>query len=157
MHIPLRAPLVRFFLPHLFLWCRHTIEPGRWTLPLASGVSVKEAIHQWYIQLNNQTIQKEFRDSCNQPYCNDQCPERFTLGELTANNWPLVVKIVIAAVVAAIGLICVFCKFCFKLWLLWLEKKQDNYLEGLDIDLEAGVSRLEVSWNVKIVDSLVEV
>ena len=94
----------------------------------------------------SESDQKQFLDSCEGPYCNEQCPESFTLGELTSNNWPIGVKIVIAAVIVAIGMVCMFMKSLFKVWLFWLEKKQDNYLDSLDIDLEAGESYLAVSF-----------
>ena len=124
---------------------RHTIEPGRWNLPLANGYSIRKAIRYWYNNLS-QSDQKQFLDSCEGPYCNEECPESFTLGELTSNNWPIGVKIVIAIIIVAIGMVCMFMKFLFKIWLFWLEKKQDNYLDSLDVDLETGESYLAVSF-----------
>lgn len=64
------------------------------------------------------------------------CPDQLLLGELTSNNWHLGVKILIAVLINSIALLCVVMKITFVLWLSRLEKKQNNYLESLDEELE---------------------
>ena len=138
-----RQPLSTGNKSSIVLICRHMLKPGHWNLPLAGNVSIREAIHQWY-ESDNYSQQFDFRDGCDGPYCNEQCPETFKLGIL-GPTWPLALKVVIAAAVVIIGFTCVFLKCCFKIWLLWLENKQNKYLESLDNNLEEGSSHLAVS------------
>ena len=58
------------------------------------------------------------------------------LGELTSNNWHIGIKIFIAVLIVALALTCVAVKILFSLWLVRLEKKQRNYLESFDKQLE---------------------
>ena len=122
---------------------RHSIKSGRWKVSLAGGISIQEAVRQWYS--NSSSLQTKFRDSCDGPYCNKQCPESFATTELMSNSWSLGVKVVIAIFVLAIGIVCVILKCFFGTWLLWLEKKQNDYLDCLDLDLEAGNPHMAVS------------
>ena len=133
--------------------CRHSIEPGRWNLDLMEYsnfseplLSLKLALHIWYHAiLPNEG--KRFLDNCQGPFCNEKCPNSFSLGMLTSNNWSVQVKITLAAVVVGIGVACLLMKFLFKLWLYRLEKKQDDYLEQLEGHLQNCDSHLEVRKN----------
>ena len=78
----------------------------------------------------------QFLDFCQGPYCNEQCPDEFILGELTSNNWPVWAKLTISTAILSIGVVCLIMKILFYLWLYRLEKKQDDYLESLDMGLE---------------------
>lgn len=66
--------------------------------------------------------------------CNRQCPDNFSLGELTSNNWHFGIKIGIAVLIVVIAVLCVMMKLVFRFWLYRLEKKQTNYLDSLDND-----------------------
>ena len=68
--------------------------------------------------------------------CNPQCPDELRLGELTSNNWHTGIKIGIAVLINAIAVFCVIMKLASKLWLYRLEKKQNDYLQSLDEELE---------------------
>ena len=68
--------------------------------------------------------------------CNDRCPDRLELGDLTSNNWPLWSKIIITVFVVSLAVFCIIAKLVFVVWLFWLEKKQDAYLEQLEGDEE---------------------
>ncbi len=63
------------------------------------------------------------------PYCNSMCPDRFVVGELTSNNWPVWAKITIASAIIGIALLCLLGKMLFALWMYWLDKKQDESLD----------------------------
>ena len=69
--------------------------------------------------------------------CNPQCPDDLRLGELTSNNWHIGIKIGIVVLINAIAVFCVTMKLASKFWLYRLEKKQTDYLESLDDELEA--------------------
>ena len=79
---------------------------------------------------------------CVGPYCNRQCPESFTLGELTSNNWPPWAKILIVSIVLGIAVFALLMKVVFVIWLYVLERKQDSYLDSLDNsdDVESSIS-----------------
>lgn len=68
--------------------------------------------------------------------CNAECPDELMLGQLTSNNWHLSVKILIAVLIIGLALLCVMMKITFVLWLYRLEKKQNDYLESVDEELE---------------------
>ena len=135
---------------YLLTICRHTIESGRWNrLNLASSSALNHsrlsplaAVSIWY-HSSNTTFQ--FLDTCQGPYCNNMCPDRFVLGELTSNNWPLWAKITISSAVVGTALLCLLGKILFAIWIYQLDKKQDDYLESLDQQLQvAETSALQV-------------
>ena len=63
--------------------------------------------------------------------CNDQCPDKLLLGQLTSNNWHIGVKIFIVVMVLSISSICVIFKLMFDIWLYQMEKKLKEYLQSL--------------------------
>ena len=67
-----------------------------------------------------------FRDDCSGLHCNNQCPETFTLGKLDSDNWPLVAKGVIVALVLGITILCVLVKGIFCTWLYCLQRQQSK-------------------------------
>lgn len=160
---PFSSPLP-FFPPSLSLslYHRHLIRSGIWntrTLAIdrsntqsvarSRDMTIQMAIRRWY-EDRNSTF--EFRDACVGPYCNDQCPEIFTLGELTSNNWPIWGKSLIAGVVVVIVVCMLLTKISFVIWLFCLERKQNAYLEQLDGNIESSQSslNLEVSPSISI-------
>ena len=68
--------------------------------------------------------------------CNHRCPDELRLGELTSNSWHFGIKIGIAALINAIAVFCLIMKLASKFWLYRLEKKQADYLQSLDEELE---------------------
>ena len=72
------------------------------------------------------------------------CPDQFVLGDLTSNNWPLWMKLVVAGTVMGIAMACLLMKTLFSLWYYRLEKKQDDYLESLDQQLLSSEASLQV-------------
>ena len=72
------------------------------------------------------------------------CPDRFMVGELTSNNWPVWAKITIASAIIGIALLCLLGKILFALWMYQLDKKQDEYLESLDQQLQTAETSLQV-------------
>lgn len=65
------------------------------------------------------------------------CPDKFVLIELTSNNWPSWIKILIAAIVACVPIVCIVMKGLFVAWLFILERKQLGYLDSIH-DVENG-------------------
>ena len=104
----------------------HLIEPGIWNSRQLAGTTIQEALMQWY---SNRTVPVYFRDTCNGPHCNDQCPETFSLGKLNSNNWHPVAKCVIVGIVLLVMILCVILKLGFDIWLRILNKKQNRYNE----------------------------
>ena len=68
--------------------------------------------------------------------CNHQCPDELRLGELTSNSWHFGIKLGIAVLINAIAVFCLIMKLASKFWLYRLEKKQADYLQSLDEELE---------------------
>ena len=85
-----------------------------------------------------------FRDSCTGPYCNENCPEQFDLGQLTSNNWPLGLKIIIVLVIVGATVLCMILKFIFGVWLFRLNWKQNSYLDTLGTDEIEAEDKLQV-------------
>ena len=73
-----------------------------------------------------------------------ECPEEFTQGELTSNNWHLGLKIIIAILIVGVSVLCVVMKLIFGLWLCWLNWKQNTYLDTLDADEDEAEDKLQV-------------
>lgn len=69
--------------------------------------------------------------------CNSECPDELNLGDLSSNSWHIGIKLAIAALVVGLALCCVIMKVGFVLWLQRLEKKQRDYLQSLDDELES--------------------
>ena len=141
-------------LPSLSLHNRHLIQSGIWnTRTLAidptntqnvnriPDMTIQLAIKRWY---ENRNSTFEFRDVCVGPYCNNQCPEIFTLGELTSDNWPIWGKILIISVVVAIVVCMLFMKTLFVIWLYCVERKQNAYLDKLQNNIESSQSSLNL-------------
>ena len=105
------------------------------------NLTIQMAIGRWY---ENRNSTFEFRDARVGPYSNNQCPEIFTLGELTSNNWPIWGKSLIAGVVVVIVLCMLLTKILFVIWLFCLERKQSGYLEQLDGNIESSQSSLNL-------------
>ena len=80
-----------------------------------------------------------------------ECPEEFTQGELTSNNWHLGLKIIIAVLIVGVSVLCVVMKLIFGLWLCWLNWKQNTYLDTLDADEDEAEDKLQVR---RMMDSL---
>ena len=73
-----------------------------------------------------------------------ECPEEFTQGELTSNNWHLGLKITIAILTAGFTVLCLMMKLIFGVWLCWLNWKQNTYLDTLDMDEDEAEDKLQV-------------
>ena len=69
--------------------------------------------------------------TCAGPYCNEQCPEQFTLGEITTNDFPLYAKIIVAMLIVGLAVACLVMKLVFHLWIVHLEHKYGLFLDKL--------------------------
>ena len=137
------------------LFPSHSISSGRWAsndlavlqtdnaTNTTQRVTIRDALNIW--SNPDLTSSLQFRDSCQGPYCNLQCPDQFTLGELTSNNWPLWSRILIVAIILSIAVVTLLFKMLFVCWLFVLERKQDAYLESLENDYEETDGTLMVS------------
>ena len=95
-----------------------------------AGLTIQDAMQMWY---ENPNMTFEFRDDCQGPYCNTDCPEEFTLGELDSNNWPSEAKIILVIVVLVITVASLMLKVMFMMWYYQLQRNQQLYLKSLNL------------------------
>ena len=91
---------------------RHSIQSGVWNstnLAYSNGVNytIMDAIDIWY---QNGSSGMNFRDLCTTPHCNTQCPEQFIFNSLQPDEWPMVARLSLAAVVVTIAVGCILLK-----------------------------------------------
>ena len=134
----------------------HTIASGRWNTSLLAlnpskqnstsrDITIHDALLEWYLVKNtSRTSPYQFRANCQGPYCYDRCPDSIDLSSLMSNNWHPGAKVAIAVVIIGIAAICLLMKMLFVIWLFWLERKQDAYLDSLEVDLENDEGVLQV-------------
>ena len=94
----------------------------------------------WY----NSDSSMRYVDTCQGPYCNEECPDEFILLQITSNNWPQWAKFFIITVSVLIPIVCIVFKGLFVAWVFVLERKQLAYLKAF-YDMESGIeSKLQV-------------
>ena len=101
------------------------MEAGIWKTRHLAGPTIQQALTEWY---NNRTVPMHFRDNCSGLHCNNQCPERLTLGELDSDDWPPVAKAIVAALVLVVTILCHIAKVMFYIWLCCLQRKLSIWL-----------------------------
>ena len=134
-------------VPHIYMHTyvhRYSLHSGIWNSRQLAGVSIQEALIQWY---RNRTLAMNFRDDCSGPQCNSQCPEEFLLGELDSNSWSAKAKVIISSLVLGITVLCVFLKIVLYIWQKWLQKKQDRYRKGLHYNRVEGTKKVSALIN----------
>ena len=104
---------------------RHLVEAGIWKTRQLAGPTIQQALTQWY---SNQTVPMHFRDNCVGLHCNNQCPDRFSFGELDSNDWSPVAKAVSVGLVLGVTILCLVAKGIFYIWMCCLQRKQNMWL-----------------------------
>ena len=89
---------------------------------------MQQAVSEWYHARDGAM---RYTDTCQGPYCNPKCPDKFVLIAISSNNWPSWAKMLIIALVVLMPIACMLMKGSFVLWLFVLERKQLGYLNSL--------------------------
>ena len=55
-----------------------------------------------------------FRDMCQTPHCNQQCPERFIFNPLQPKEWPLAARVAVGTAVVAVAVFCILLKVSLR-------------------------------------------